>query len=133
MSKPGRPTKNGLQEISMLLRVTMVVYAYRRARDAGEKHSVAIDEAVTYIRETAPRMRISATGVKRIVAQWLSKQRPTCLFVSKPDPEHSLTLVPGRDGKWVYARIAYTASVGPHPIYPRANAAKKHGEIGTDC
>ena len=87
---------------------------------------VAISEAVKYIRDTAPKMRISETEVKRIVAVWRSKQRPMCLFVTKPDPEHNSIVLPnGRR-----ARILYTASVGPRPIYPRANAAEKPGENG---
>lgn len=131
MKKPGRP-KNGVQPSWMLGRVTMAVYAYDLARKAGEKHSVAVSEAVTYIRETAPRMTISETEVKRIVAEWRSKRRKACLFVSKPDPEHSIVLVPGRDGRIVPVRIVYSASVGPHPIYPRANAARKPNQNCTD-
>ena len=111
----------------MLTRETLVVYAYGRAREAGEKHSVAISEAVKYVRDNAPAMPISETEVKRIVATWRSKQRPTCLFVTKPDPEHDTLVLP--DGRKV--RMLYTASVGPHPIYPRANAAKKPSESPT--
>lgn len=122
---PGRPKQNGQQPMRILLRSTVVIYAYGRAREAGEKHSVAVREAVEYIRATPHPMPISETEVKRIVAEWRSKRRRTCLFVSRPDPEHSIIAVPRRDGKIGDARIVYTASVGPHPIYPRANAAAK--------
>jgi hypothetical protein len=107
----------------VLVRDTLAIYAYGLARDAGEKHIVAVLEAVNYIRDVAPAMRISETEVKRIVARWRPKGKATCLFVSKPDPEHSTIWVPGRDGRMVNARIIYTASVGPRPSYPRANAA----------
>jgi hypothetical protein len=128
MKAPGRPKKNGQKPMWMLERGSLVVYAYGRAREAGEKHSVAISEAVKYIQDTAPAMPISETEVKRIVAVWRSKRRATCLFVSKPDPEHNSIVLPnGRKG-----RILYTASVGPHPIYPRVNAAEKPGEICTE-
>jgi hypothetical protein len=133
MNKPGRPRKNGQQDMYILERITLALFAYGRARDAGEKHSVAISEAVKYVRETIPAMPISETEVKRIVAGWRSKERPMCLLVTKPGLEHSLIRVPGRDGKWVDARILYTASVGPRPISDRAKAAKKPGEIGMDC
>jgi hypothetical protein len=132
MKTPGRPKKNGQKPMWMLKRETLVIRSYGRAREAREKHSAAITEAVKYIRDTAPTMPISETEVKRIVTVWRSKRRRTCLFVSKPNPEHSIIAVPGRDGRIVYARIVYTASVGPHPIYPRANAAEKPSEISTD-
>ena len=128
MKTPGRPKKNGQKPMWMLGRATLVVYAYGRARDAGNKHSVAISEAVKYIRVTAPTMPISETEVKRVVAEWRSKRRPMCLVVTRPDPEHNTVTLPnGRK-----ARILYTASVQLHPIYPRANAAEKSGESGPD-
>jgi len=123
MKKPGRPKKNGQKFMWMLKRVTLAIYSYGLARDAGEKHSVAIHEAVKYIRDKCPWMPISESEVKRIVAAWRSKRAATCLFVSKPDPDHAIVRVPGRDGRIISARIVYTASVGPRPIYPRTNAA----------
>jgi hypothetical protein len=124
MEQRARPRKKRPQPIWILVRMMMAVYAYGQARDAGEKHSVAISEAVTYIRATYARMRVSETEVKRIMAQWRSKRRATCLFVSQPDAQHnSITLPNGRK-----VRILYTASVGPHPRYPRANAAARPQE-----
>ena len=111
----------------MLGRVTLAVYAYDLATGAGEKHSVAISEAVQYIRHTAPRMRISETEVKRIMADWRPKGSASCLFVDKPHPEQSIIPVLGRDGEPTYATNLYTASVGPRPVYARANAAQKRG------
>jgi len=125
MRKPGRPRKNGFQPMTMLVRVTLATFAYGRARDAGEKHSTAVREAVKYVRETAPSMRVSETEVKRIMAKWRSKRRSTCLYVSKPNVEPCIISVPGRDGRMIDARVVYTASVGPHPTYTRANAAAK--------
>jgi hypothetical protein len=121
MKKPGRPRKNGEQPLWMLERDTVAVYAYDEARKAGEKHSVAISEAVKFIRDTNPGMPISETEVKRTLAHWRSKERTSCLFVSKPDPEHNTLILPYG---WK-VRILYTASVGPRPVYARANAAAK--------
>ena len=109
----------------MLGRDTVVVYAYSQAREAGEKHSVAVSETVGYVRANYPAMRISEAEVRRIVSRWRSKRSAICLFVSKPDPMQSTILVPGPDGKPLYARILYTAAVGPRPIYARANAAQR--------
>jgi hypothetical protein len=125
---PGRPRKNGGKPMWMLERETLVLYAYGRARDGGNKHSVAISEAVKYIRDNTPTLPISETEVKRIVARWRSNRRPMCLVVTKPDPEHNSVVLPfvGR------VRTLYTASVGPRPTYPRANAAKEPDESCPD-
>ncbi len=128
MKKVGRPRKNREQPLWMLERDTAAVFAYGNARNAGEKHSVAISEAVAFIRTTYPWMPVSETEVKRIVSHWRSKGSATCLFVSKPHPAQSIDLVLGRDGKPTYPRILYTASFGPRPIYARANAASKPGQ-----
>lgn len=111
MNRRGRP-RNGKKPVWILERVILAVYAYGEARKLGEKHSVAVTEAVKYIRATAPAMRVSETEVKRIMAAWRPRGSPTCLFVSKPDPvNNSHTLPNGRK-----VRILYTAWVGPRPI-----------------
>ena len=120
MKKRGRP-KSSYQDFGILERAVLAVYAYVQAREAGDKHIVAITEAVNYIRTICPSMKISETEVKRIVAVWRSIQRATCLVVSKPDPQHSIISLP-RGGR---GKILYTVSVGPRPTYPRANAAEK--------
>ena len=54
----------------MLRRETMIIYGYDQARRLGEKHAAAIKEAVRYVRETDPLMRISETEVRRVLAYW---------------------------------------------------------------
>jgi hypothetical protein len=125
MAKPGRPIRNEYQPMWMLIRVTLAVFAYQAARKTGEKHSVAIAEAVKGVQETLPKVPISETEVKRIVARWLSKKRPSCLWVEKPKPEQSFALEPGPDGKMIPVRVVLTASFGPHPVHPRVNAAQR--------
>jgi hypothetical protein len=128
MHKVGRPSKNGLQPMWVLQRVTLAVFAYERARESGEKHSVAVTEAVKYIRQTAPRMRISETEVKRIVAYWRPKGSTKCLRVSEPEPSASILSVPVlRNGSvlFIKCKALYTVAQGPRPIYRRANAASK--------
>jgi hypothetical protein len=105
----------------VLERIVLVVYAYGLARDRGEKYSVAIYEAVKYIRENVPAMRISETEVRRILAAWRPKRSPSCLVVRKSQTtECQRRLLRGRK----FSRC-YTVSVEQRPIYPRANAAKK--------
>lgn len=121
MNTRGRPKKNGLQPSWMLQRVTLVVYAYGRAREAGDKHFAAIQAAVRYVRKTAPGMPVSETEVRRILAVWRSNQNLSALSVTKPEPPNdTITLPNGR-----VVRKLWTAALGPRPIYPRANAAPK--------
>jgi hypothetical protein len=123
--KVGRPSKNGRESIGVLNRITLALYAYGRAREAGEKHIVAITEAVEYIRVTAPLMRISETGVRRIVADWRPRGATKCLLVSKPDLEEKTILAPvEKNGvvSFYNCRVLYTVAQGPRPIYARANA-----------
>jgi hypothetical protein len=128
MKKVGRPTTNGQRPPWMLERVAAILYAYNRFRKAGEKHSVAVSEAANYIREEAPWMPISETGVKRTIAEWQPNWMTKCMVVTKPDPAHRILQVPIRkDGKVVLEprRIVYTVSYGSRPVYPRTNAAEK--------
>ena len=121
MNKRGRPTKNGQVSIRMLRRDTMILYGYDQARSLGEKHAVAIQEAVRYVRETDSRLRISETEVRRVLARWRLRRDPCGLVVVKPDPsESTLTFSNGME-----FRIGLTAADGPRPIYPRVNAAQQ--------
>ena len=120
MNKRGRARKNG-QLIRMLRRDPMIVYGYDQARNRGEKHAAAVEEAVRYVRETDPRLRISETEVRRVLARWRSRREPLGLIVVKPSPsENTLTLPNG-----MVFGIGLTSAIGPRPIYPRANAARK--------
>ena len=119
MKKAGRPRKNGLQPIWVLQRETLALFAYERAREAGEKHSVAVGEAVRYVRENAPEMRISEAEVRRVLALWRSRRRATCVSVDKPNPERRTISLRRRDGKIIPVRSLYIASVAPRPTYPR--------------
>jgi hypothetical protein len=118
MKKRGRPKTNGGKPPWVLRRITLVVYAYDRARKAGEKHEAAVDEAVKFVRTRKAKMPISGTEVKRILADWRPSRKPRVLLVSKSDPKECIRLPDGR----VFRRT-FTAAVGPRPFYPRANAA----------
>jgi hypothetical protein len=65
MRKPGRP-KSDRQPYWKLERITLVLHGYQRARENGEKHVVAVKEAVEFVMSKARKMPISETEVKRI-------------------------------------------------------------------
>jgi hypothetical protein len=121
MNKRGRPKKDGQIPTWMLRREAMIVYGYDRARRLGEKHAVAIQEAVRYVQESDSRMRISETEVRRVLAYWRPRREPLGLVVVKPGPSESTLTLP--DGRVV--QIGLTSAIGPRPIYPRVNAAEK--------
>jgi hypothetical protein len=115
----GRPRKNGLQPHWMFERVLLVLFAYDRSRNVGNKHSTAIVEAVTFVREQNPQMPISESEVKRILARWRSKDANLSLIVTAPAPGcETETLLNGR-----ILRAKFKGSSGPRPTYPRINAS----------
>jgi hypothetical protein len=120
MAKRGRPTKNGAKPLWMLRRITKVLRGYQEARATGEKHSVAIKEAIRYLRSEEPWMPISDTEVRRILARWYSSKLPYGCVVVMPGPtENTLTL----PGGYVF-KIGLTVCMQPRVEYPRANAAQ---------
>ena len=120
MNKRGRPRKNGSKPPWTIRRDTIVLYSYQHAREAGEKHCVAIEEAVAYLRKTEPDMPISNTEVRRILARLRSSRTRRSYFVVKPDATNTITLtLPW--GQVISPGL--TACMRPRIDYPRANAA----------
>src|SRR5438309_2090070 len=68
MAQRGRPRKNGAKPGGMLGREVIALGAYDEARRRGEKHVVAISEAVSAVRDCDSKMPISETEVRRILA-----------------------------------------------------------------
>jgi hypothetical protein len=67
----GRPRQaENTMPFWQFMRAARVMYAYDDARERGEKHSVAVKEAVELLKQSNPRMPISQTEVKRILAVW---------------------------------------------------------------
>jgi hypothetical protein len=118
-SNGGRPRKNGLQPHWMWERASLVLFAYDRSRNLGNKHSTAVIEAVTFVREQNPQMPISESEVKRILARLRSKDAKLTPIVTAPAPGcETKTLPNGR-----ILRVKFKVSLGPCPIYPRINAS----------
>ncbi len=67
----GRPRKAGdTIQFWQFKRAARVMSAYDEARGRGEKHSTAVQYAVDFVKQRSPKMRISLTAVKRILAKW---------------------------------------------------------------
>jgi hypothetical protein len=122
MNDRGRPKNDGRTPFWVLERETCALYAYQNCREQGEKHSVAVQDAVAYIREKyLGKIRISETEVKRIIARWRPRGAPVGLSVTKPDPKNNVVILPG--GREV--KILYTAAWGPRKEYRRVNSIEK--------
>jgi hypothetical protein len=68
--KSGRPRKTkGVIAYHDFARAGIVMSQYDEARSNGQKHSVAVAQSVEFIRLRFPKMRISETVVKRILAE----------------------------------------------------------------
>jgi hypothetical protein len=66
----GRPRKHGVKSPWVLGRALKVIYAYNEARKHGQKHSVAVREAVAFVKRLRPAMPVSETEVRRILAEF---------------------------------------------------------------
>jgi len=142
MTKRGRPNKNGVKPGWMLLRSVMVLHAYDQAMNKGQKRSAAIAEAISTVRSLVPEMRISETGVKRVLAEFRSKDSERGWIIKEGIARgrranslfKTLEWVANEScGKWVVPSFSHIKSeprrlrtfridVGPQPRYPRYNA-----------
>jgi hypothetical protein len=78
--KIGRPRKKkGVISVRDFARAGIVQCAYDEVRVNGEKHSVGVKETVKAIKQRHPNIRISETGVKRILAQHRPRKSKTIL------------------------------------------------------
>lgn len=78
--KRGRPRKaRDTIQFWQFARAARVMSAYDEARGRGEKHSAAVQYAVDFVKQRSPKMRISRTEVKRILATWRPRGSQTIL------------------------------------------------------
>ncbi len=124
-TKRGRPPKNGMQPAWMLERGMEALYAYDEARRGGQKHSAAVRSAVEAIRAKYPRMPISETEVKRVLAQWRPQGGRIGILVTEPAPPDDIFILPNGQR----ARRGLTFGYGPRPNYPRINARTKQDGV----
>jgi hypothetical protein len=80
LRKPGRPRKKeGRIELWQFARAAMVSCAYDADRVRGAKHSVAVRQAVDYVKRYDSKMAISESGVRRILANSRPQESGTIL------------------------------------------------------
>jgi hypothetical protein len=78
--KLGRPRKaEGLISRRDFARAGIVMSLYDEARKNGQKHSMAVRETVDFVKKPYPKMRISETGLKRILAKFRPRNSQTIL------------------------------------------------------
>ena len=114
---------------------------YDEARSRGEKHSVAIEEAVQEYRESVPGARVSNTTVRRALAKHRPKGARTILIGVPADPSEQFQgrfrivwkdftimrhrflgfLMPAPDGPGPQITKVFDLCAGTRPIYPRHN------------
>jgi hypothetical protein len=76
----GRPKKEeGREEFWRFVRAGMIVSAYDEARESGQKHSIAVTQAVECLKQHQPEMPISETVVRRTLATFRSRDSQTTL------------------------------------------------------
>jgi hypothetical protein len=88
--------------------------AYDKARSRGEKYEQALKAAVEEVRQIFPEMPMSETEVKRVLAEFRTKELELTFLVSESD--NTVTLE-GRK-----CQKAWEIRIGPQPEFPRHNA-----------
>jgi hypothetical protein len=120
MTRAGRPAKNGVQEGWMLLRAAWVLEAYDSARKNGLKHSDGITEAVNSVHQKHPKMPISESAVKRILASHRPKHSRNVLIIEKEGIQPGIDLTGGVAPP--KPLMKYAMKLDDRPVYPRCNA-----------
>jgi hypothetical protein len=135
--KRGRPPKNGVTEVWRFVRALKAIYGYTKARERREKHWAAVSSAVEFVRQLNPRMSISETEVKRVLAKFLPQESAVAFWVDFVILEgeeaervrRRFPQVPGVSGtkdlsdqNWRRPLKQFTLGFGKRPNYPRHNA-----------
>jgi hypothetical protein len=138
----GRPKKKGdSREAWQYVRAAMVMSAYDESREKGEKHSVAVKDAVDFLRRYSTEMRICETEVKCVLSTFRPRGSRTILrfermSLSEADTqkhrwfreqivalekEKGITVPdpPAYDG--TRRREKFTIRFSERPVYPRHN------------
>lgn len=85
--KRGRPRKpDGVIAQRDFARAGIAMAAYDKARKSGQKHSVAIAQAVQFVKLHYPKMAISESGVKRILAKSRPRKSQDILCFERTEP-----------------------------------------------
>lgn len=118
--KKGRPRKEeGRIEPWQFTRENLAMCGYDEARTRGEKHSVAVAEAVSFVKQFHPGMSISESEVRRILALRRPRTALTILRIERSVPTEQ------EIEKWTYFKKCLAASRGPDgPALPPTPEAR---------
>ncbi len=127
MAKRGRLRKYGVQPGWMLGRAIMVIDAFNRARQSGEKYEAAIGAAIDDVRAFDPKMRIGPRRVKQILAKWQPKassiawiaRRFSDAELQDSKTQESLKIFRSMGVPFGEKVAVYSVGIGPRPQYPR--------------
>ncbi len=90
----GRPRKNGVRDAGVLIRGTLALNAFQLAREQGVKYEVALNEAVDAVRKKFPTEKISATEVKRMLAEFMPRNGEEQMVVTEKDGVYGIGFQP---------------------------------------
>lgn len=140
--KVGRPRKKlGAITDKQFARAGIVMSLYDEARRNGLKHSSAVVQTVELVQRHYRKIRISETGVKRILAEFRPKESETILLFERStltgadlerfkwiqeqltafQEKECLTLPVPRDVVPPQTVTTYKIRFGNRPYYPRHN------------
>jgi hypothetical protein len=99
----GRPRKEKDKiEPWQFTRASLAMCAYDEARGRDEKHSVAVADAVGFVKQRHPEMKISEAEVRRVLASLRPRNAGTILRVEQPIPTEQET----EKWRWIRKRLA---------------------------
>jgi hypothetical protein len=126
MATRGAPRKNGVKSGDDLLRATVVLEAFRVARESGLKFELALLAAIDAAKAAFPTMRTGVTTVKRILAECVPKDGEEMMVAKKIVTANVVQNEMDRQSIFQpKSRTTYAVGFAPRAHYPRANAVKR--------
>lgn len=119
MAKTGRPPTNGAKQGWTLIRNSIVVEAFHKAREGGAKYEFALVAAVEAVNAHDPKMKISTSTVKKILKELMPEDSEEMLKVTK-----IIEPVITSDGKRS-VKTSYGIGFAPRVEYPHPSNRKK--------
>ena len=119
MVKTGRPPTSGRQPGWMLLRATVVLEAFNKARETGEKYEFALEAAVDAVHAFDPEMKVSVSAVKRILKELMPEGAELMLNVTKVSDKTDTA------NETATGKTSYGIGFAPRAQYPHPSKRNK--------
>jgi hypothetical protein len=119
MAKTGRPPTNGVRPGWMLLRDTIAIDAFHKAREAGSKYEAALEVAVAAVNDFDTEMKISASMIKKTLKALMPEGGEEMLKVTKITEKTEASN--GTDNP----KTSYGIGFAPRVKYPHPTNRKK--------